>query len=88
MRPVSSSLYTEFVMSMNVGRRSVLCWNCRGAGSKSFLRNLRELLFIHKPDVVALLEPRVSGVGADRICKLIGRENWVRAEANGFSGGI
>lgn len=43
---------------------------------------------VHKPKILGLLEPRVSGDQADGICKRIGLENWVRVEAVGFSGGI
>ncbi|KAI9125512.1 hypothetical protein K1719_002930 [Acacia pycnantha] len=47
---------------------------------------LRDLKHRHRLDVVVILEPRVSGIAADRIIK-----NWgfkLRREAEGFSGGI
>lgn len=62
--------------------------NCRGAGNDNFLRNLRDLKFIHRPAIIAILEPRVSGAVADRQCKLMGMKRWYRVEANGFSRGI
>lgn len=36
-----------------------LVWNCQGAASKEFLRVLRDLLCVHRPKVLGLLEPRV-----------------------------
>lgn len=43
---------------------------------------------LYKPEAIALLEPRISGDTANHVCKMIGRKNWVRIEADGFSGGI
>lgn len=39
----------------------------------------------HRPDVLVLIEPRVSGIKADDICLKIGFDNWIRVEAVGFS---
>lgn len=59
-----------------------------GAGSERFLRNLKELDKLYKPDIIAILEPRISGQVANIVCKRVGKENWIRVEANGFNGGI
>ncbi|XP_031110827.1 uncharacterized protein LOC116014988 [Ipomoea triloba] len=40
------------------------------------------------PNLVCLLEPKVSGDQANRICIGFGFEDWLRVEAVGFSGGI
>ncbi|KAL7229399.1 hypothetical protein ACSBR2_007994 [Camellia fascicularis] len=37
----------------------VMLWNCRGIGNKIFRRNLRELIRVHRPNVVALFETKV-----------------------------
>ncbi|KAI7991201.1 hypothetical protein LOK49_LG12G00888 [Camellia lanceoleosa] len=37
----------------------ILIWNCRGAGNNTFKRNLRELLNIHKPEILVLMETKV-----------------------------
>ncbi|XP_019160127.1 PREDICTED: uncharacterized protein LOC109156749 [Ipomoea nil] len=58
------------------------------AGGKSFLRALKNLLKVYKPDILGLFEPKVSGVQADNICKKLGFSDRVRVEALGFSGGI
>lgn len=53
---------------------SVLFWNCRGAGSKEFLRHARELVSIHKVDMLIIVEPRISGNNADKVIrKLLSR---------------
>lgn len=43
---------------------------------------------MYKPDIIAVLEPRISGITADDVCTRIGRKNWIRVEADGFSGGV
>lgn len=52
------------------------------------MRVLKDMLCIQKPKLLGLLEPRVSGVHTDVICKKIGFDNWIRVEAVGFNGGI
>ncbi|KAG8635731.1 hypothetical protein MANES_16G058825v8 [Manihot esculenta] len=63
-------------------------WNCQGAVSPNFRRAVNEYRRLYKIDVIALLETRVSGSQADKICKDLGFEHWLRVEAFGFSGGI
>ncbi|XP_019163578.1 PREDICTED: uncharacterized protein LOC109159922 [Ipomoea nil] len=43
---------------------------------------------MHKPCVISLFEPKVSGSHANDICSKIGFSDWIRVEAVGFSGGI
>lgn len=42
---------------------------------------------MYKSDIVALLEPRISGETTDQVCKRIGKGCWIRVEASGFNGG-
>lgn len=67
---------------------SVLSWNCRGAGSREFLREIKDVMKEHRPSIVVLLDPHVSGVTADLVCEKLRLKKWVRSEAFGFSGGI
>lgn len=46
------------------------------------------MISYHKSDILAFIEPRVSGAQADETCLKVGFPNWVRVEAVGFSGGI
>lgn len=66
----------------------LLCWNCRGAKSGNFLRELKEFQKIYKPVFIILLEPKISGVEAEVVCKNLGKSHWFQSEAMGFSGGI
>ncbi|XVF54107.1 hypothetical protein PTKIN_Ptkin05aG0154200 [Pterospermum kingtungense] len=59
-----------------------------GAASKEFIHALKGMLGKHKPVILGLLKPRVSGAHADDICKKIGFDNWLRVEAIGFSSGL
>ena len=49
---------------------------------------MNELIRIHKPDIMGLVEPRIRGVQADSTCIKMSFHNWIRIEALGFSGGI
>lgn len=66
----------------------IICWNCRGAGSKNTNLHLRDLLQTHKSKLVALMETRVgSNVGKKWLNKF--DLNYLTAvEANYFAGGI
>lgn len=66
----------------------VLCWNYRGARSKEFPREMRDWVRIHRPSLIILLEPRISGSGADKVCKKLGKSHWIISKEDGFSGGI
>lgn len=45
-------------------------------------------MMTHNPYIVALLETQISGDVAKRVCRKLGRSNWVRVEMEGFSGGL
>ncbi|CAN1760797.1 hypothetical protein LINPERHAP1_LOCUS7673 [Linum perenne] len=66
----------------------IFSWNCRGAGSDSFLNSFRHYLQVFKPPIVAILEPRISGEqGRDVRNKLNFQHSFI-VEAQGFRGGI
>lgn len=67
---------------------NVFCWNCRGAGSGNFIREMREYIRLYNPAIIVLMEPRISGVTADAVCKKLGRSRCIRSDADGFSGGV
>lgn len=67
----------------------ILSWNCRGAKSPLFHFHLKELLCIHKPSELALLETKVnSAYVLSKIYKYSTFNKSVCAEARGFMGGI
>lgn len=77
-----------YKLSHGIGTHQGLSWNCRRAGNRRFIRNLKDLLDDYRPNVLALLEPRISGRAADWICSTIGWRHWYCVEADGFSRGI
>ncbi|XP_031095145.1 uncharacterized protein LOC115999435 [Ipomoea triloba] len=58
------------------------------AASKPFRATLKQYCRDYSPDLVCLLESKVSGDHANRISTSFGFEEWIRVEAVGFSGGI
>lgn len=65
-----------------------LFWNCRGAGGREFPALIRDSARIYKLDMVAILEPQVSGDRADQIIKSLGFASSLKVDARGFSGGL
>lgn len=65
-----------------------IVWKSKGVTSNSFRHNLKNYIRLHNPSIVCLLEPRVSGNQANKICSSIGFDEWIRVEVVGFSGGI
>ncbi|KAL8141278.1 hypothetical protein V2J09_007299 [Rumex salicifolius] len=52
------------------------------------MRTLKDIIRTHDPTILVLVETRLSGTQADKVCKEIGFDGIVRAEAVGFKGGI
>lgn len=50
----------------------ILCWNCCGASSGHFFREIKELRRVYKPVLIISLEPKVSGKVVDKVCKSLG----------------
>ncbi|CAN1135879.1 hypothetical protein LINPERHAP2_LOCUS9126 [Linum perenne] len=63
-------------------------WNCRGAGNERFLSVFKDYITEHKPNVVILVEPKISGSTADGVCRSLGFDECRRVDAVGFAGGI
>lgn len=68
--------------------QNIIAWNCRGAKSSEFLREMKELIRVHRPLIIVLVEPKISGVEADTVCKRLGKTRWSWLKASGFSGGV
>ena len=58
-----------------------LFWNSRGAGNNGVIHDMR---FYHC-DILAVVEPRISGVRADKIVEKLKFDSNFRVEANGRS---
>jgi len=68
--------------------KTILAWNVQGAGNRSFLATLKELIRRYSPTILLLVETKISGTTADEVCKKINFDGVFRVEAQGFSGGI
>ncbi|KAL9679888.1 hypothetical protein QQ045_017759 [Rhodiola kirilowii] len=56
---------------------SFLCWNARGVGNKSTTSHLKALCVLHKPSIIAILEPKISYDRLPAICSEIGMDNFM-----------
>lgn len=65
-----------------------MSWNCSGAESHQFYTHLMEMIRSYKPEVLALLEARVSSNHAKKIVENSYFTNFLAAEACGFARGI
>lgn len=63
-------------------------WNRQGAASNDFLYVLFELLRLHKPVILVLVETKVHSLSASVILQKSHLNKVVAIEAIGFSGGI
>lgn len=50
----------------------IMCWNCQGAGHPRFHKIIRKYRHEISPNVLCLLEPRISGIRADGIIAKLG----------------
>ena len=66
----------------------ICVWNVRGTGKKGFSRNIANIRGMHKFEILAVLEPRISGSKALRVINQLGFSNHFVVDAEGFSGGI
>lgn len=67
---------------------NICSWNCRGAGSHTFPRLIKEIRRSYVVHVLIIIEPRVSGSRANNIVSKLGFNKCHRIEAEGFSEGI
>lgn len=67
---------------------SVISWNCQGIGNRETSRIVKTLISTHRPDILVLLEPKISGDKANKVCRELNFDDWVRVESVGYSGGV
>ncbi|KAL7228900.1 hypothetical protein ACSBR2_007568 [Camellia fascicularis] len=63
-------------------------WNCRGAGNARFRRNLRELVRLHQPDMMVLMETKVEISTMGMFFNNLGYTASTHVDPIGRSGGI
>ena len=65
-----------------------LFWNCRGAGNNGFCEVIHDMRRFYHCDILAVVEPRISGDKANKIVEKLNFDSNFRVEANGRSGGL
>ncbi|CAL1354023.1 unnamed protein product [Linum trigynum] len=66
----------------------IFAWNCRGAGSKRFLRVYKEYRRQFRPTITIIVEPKISGDTAKKVIQEMGFVESLIVDASGFAGGI
>lgn len=66
----------------------ILFWNICGVGNAGTINQLLYLIRRFRVNVLALVELKISGEQADRVCRRLGFTNWHRHESEGLSGGL
>lgn len=67
---------------------NIISWIVRGLANTDFRRVFREMISIHRPDIVILIETRISGDQANNVIFSLGYERFIKVDAMGFSEGI
>ena len=85
-------LFLSFLIVFDIYLTSfilMLCvWNVRGAGKKSLVKTLSDFRKIYRFEVLAVLEPRISGPRALSVANKLGFYSKFIVDADSFSGGL
>ncbi|KAH7838491.1 hypothetical protein Vadar_027204 [Vaccinium darrowii] len=66
----------------------IIVWNCRGAGNNRFKSNFSDMIRQHRPEIVALLETKVSLQSMGNFFHKMGFTRDISTDPDGRSGGI
>ena len=83
MPPFDECLTSKFFILMNV-----IIWNCRGALKPTFLGHVRELIHIHNPAILVLMETKVGGEWAKEIIDRLPFDGVIHTDTIGYAGGL
>lgn len=67
---------------------NVIVWNCRGALKPSFQSHVQELVRIHNPAILVIMETRIGGDRARQITDRLPFENAFHTETIGYTNGL
>ena len=67
---------------------SALCWNCRGAGKPTAIRELREFTRKFAPTMLCIIETQIKGAHVESLAGTLGYDNPYAIDSQGRSGGI
>ncbi|GMJ01488.1 hypothetical protein HRI_003818000 [Hibiscus trionum] len=63
-------------------------WNAQRVLGSDFLRYFKLMVKVQQPNIVAVVEPHISGIKVDNFIRFSGFDSSYRVEATCFSGGI
>jgi hypothetical protein len=81
------SFFVQFVLMISTNSK-IFVWNCRGAANKAFYRFCKQYVTLNKPVMLVILELRCDPNKLRRSCKLLGYEEFIATEVEGYAGGI
>ena len=67
---------------------NIIVWNCRGARKLSFQSYVRELVRIHNPAILVVMETKVGGDRAREILDRLPFDDAIHTETIGYVGGL
>ena len=67
---------------------NVIVWNCRGTLKPNFQRHVNELVRIHNPVILVVMETWVGGDKAKEIIDHLPFDDAILVETIGYAGGI
>ncbi|KAI7980987.1 hypothetical protein LOK49_Contig84G00005 [Camellia lanceoleosa] len=74
--------------NLKMSAMDMIIWNCRGAGNARFRRTLWELVSLHKPDMLILMETKVELHTMGMFFNNLGYTASTHVDPIGRSGGI
>lgn len=66
--------------------QNIIAWNCCGARSGEFLREMNELIRAHRPMIIMVMEPKISRAEANVICEKLGRQDGLGRKPRASTG--
>ena len=67
---------------------NVIAWNCRGTRKTAFRSHVRELVRIHDPAILIVMETRVGGDRAKAITDDLPFDGAIHTDTMGYAGGL
>ena len=67
---------------------NIIAWNCRGARKAAFRSHVRELVRIHDPAILIVMETRVGGDRAKAITDDLPFDGAIHTDTMGYAGGL
>lgn len=70
-RSISMGMVTPKIrFLMMTAAEKLICWKCRGAASRKFASDMREIIREYRPRIIIIIKPKKSGDVTARVCKI------------------